>query len=276
MKIVIPKRGPKALYYNVHVMYFRKLLDYLKIPYILQGMVGSGRVKHPCGTKFLVEIDNKSIVIDFSDHTDFLSNWDTFHAYFKYHYSRTHHDECSKIYSFAPVSFYNWEQYLKLGGAIKYTCNSDIILNMQRPGGNALERRQNVQEMLNSIYPGKVVIQSISQLKYWEKINDCLVHVFVPGARNNMVDRGHMQYLAFGCCTIAPPIQDVFPYNEQIKPGLHYVECKADYSDLPEKIEWCRRNRKVCVNIGNRAKKLFERACTPNKLWEWILRCSGI
>ena len=272
MKIVIPAKGPKLLYYNTHVRYFRNILDFLKIPYILEGSVGDEGTQHPCGTKFLVKIDDKRIVIDFSDHTDYLDNWNSFDAYFKYHYSHLQHDECSKIYPFAPVSFYKWSQYNKLASKIKYTCNSNVIINMQRPGGNATERRKLVQKMLRNEYRDReLLIHTTSQVKYWKKINECLVHVFVPGARNDMVDRGHTQYLAFGCCTIAPPIIDVFPHNEQIKPNLHYIECAKDYSNLIEKIEWCKRNRKACIRTGKRAKKLFERVCTPQKLWDWIL-----
>ena len=263
MKITIPTSGPKPLYYNTHVRYFRGLLDSLKIPYILEGDIKT--------TKFPVTIDDKRILIDFSDHPDYLDNWDSFDAYFKYHYSHSLHGGCNKVHPFAPISFYDWTQYRELAGRIKYTCASNTILNMQQPYAGALERRTKVQQMLKSRYLNEVVTRPISQIDFWKKINDCLVHVFVPGARNDMVDRGHLQYLAFGCCTIAPPIIDVFPYNEQIKPDVHYIECAEDYSDLVEKIEWCKQHREFCICVGRAAKELFERTCTPQRLWDWIL-----
>jgi hypothetical protein len=142
---------------------------------------------------------------------------------------------------------------------------------MQRPGGNATERRQLVHKILTAEYGQDAQINFITQEYYWARINDCLVHVFVPGARNDMLDRGHIQYLAFGCCTIAPPIVDELPYDGQLVPGVHYVACAPDYSDLLEKIEWCRENRGECVIIGNNARALFERTSTPHKLWSWIL-----
>ena len=262
MKIIIPKSGPKPLYYNTHVMYFRGLLDWLKIPYTLEGKIET--------TKFPVTIDDKRILVDFSDHPDYLDGWDSFDAYFKYHYSYRHIQH-KTLYPFAPISFYNWGQYNRLKPEIKYTCTSNTILNMQRPYAGAKERRNFVQKMLKSKYGDEVTTSLIDQTDYWKKINDCLVHVFVPGARNDMIDRGHIQYLAFGCCTIAPPITDVFPYNEQIKPDVHYIECAEDYSDLIKKIEWCKQHREFCRCVGIAAKELFLRTCTPQRLWDWIL-----
>lgn len=263
MKIIIPKSGPKPLYYNTHVMYFRNLLDSLNIPYVLNGVIEKGM------TKFVVMIGDKKVLMDFSDHTDCLDN--SFDAYFKYHYSYAKYAGYDKMYPFAPISFYDWTRYRDLSTKIKYMGVSNTILNMQRPYAGALERRTHVQKILKSRYGDEVTIQLASQVDYWEKINDCLVHVFVPGARNDMIDRGHMQYFAFGCCTIAPRLVDLFPYNEQIIPGVHYIECAADYSNLIEKIEWCKQHRDNCRRVGENAKRLFERACTPQKLWDWIL-----
>lgn len=263
-KIVIPKSGPKPLYYNTHVMYFRNLLDFLEIPYVLKGVIEKGT------TKFVVMIGDKKVLMDFSDHTDCLDS-DSFDAYFKYHYSYAKHAGYDKMYPFAPISFYDWPRYRDLSTKISYTGVSNTILNMQRPYAGALERRTQVQKMLKLRYGNEVIIPLTSQVNYWKKINNCLVHVFVPGARNDMVDRGHAQYMAFGCCTIAPPITDVFPYDGELIPGVHYVQCKPDYSDLIEKIEWCKNNRENCVEIGSNAKKLFERSCLPGRLWNWVL-----
>lgn len=269
MMIVVPEAALNARYYAVHVMYFRYILDHLKIPYVLKGLVGDGGTSCPSMTKFLLQINDKRIVMDFSDHPDFLENWDSFDAYFKFHYT-DQHSVFEKIHPFAPVSFYDWDLYSKLGLVIKYTCNSDFVLNMQRPGGSATERRIKVQEILKSKYGDRAHTHIIQQTPYWTKINDCLVHVFVPGARNDMIDRGHLQYLAFGCCTISPMITDILPYHKRVEPNVHYISCNSDYSDLIEKIEWCKSNRNACIGIGLNAKNLFEDSCTPQKLWKWI------
>lgn len=269
--VILPETGPNFRYYKIHVQYVRSILDFIGVPYILEGSVNEGEVQCNRGTKFLLKIDDKKIVVDFSDHTDYLVNWSSFDAYFKFHYTSSVHSGLRTIYPFSPVSFYDWDQYQKLLSVIKYTCNSDFVINMQSPGGNATERRQLVQRMLKDKYGDNAHTHHAIQVAYWTKINDCLVHVFVPGARNDMLDRGHMQYLAFGCCTIAPPIVDELPYGKKVIPGIHYVECRADYSNLVEKIEWCKENRGKCIYIGKNAQKLFEETSTPQKLWQWVL-----
>lgn len=245
-------------------MYFRNLLDSLNIPYSLVGAATT--------TKFPVTIGDRRILIDFSDHTDYLGNWDSFDAYFKYHYSYAAHGGCSTIYPFAPISFYDWNQYRDLAKKIKYACVSNTILNMQRPYAGALERRTLVQKMLKSKYRKDVIVNLIDQIDFWKKINDCLVHVFVPGARPNMIDRGIFQYMFFGCCCITTYIPETLPYNQMFIPGKDYVICKNDYSDLCDRIEWVRSNRKKAVEIGNRAKRKCLSYFTPAKLWDWVIQ----
>jgi len=268
--IILPASGPKPKYYSAYVGYIKSILDYNDISYKLEGVVNEGTVQYPTATKFLMKIDNKNIVIDYSDNLDYMSNWHEFDAYFKFHYSKKKHSSFETIYPFTPISFYNWEQYELLEKEIKYTCNNDLVLNMQTPGGNALQRRTNVQTLLKQTYENNVVLNGKEpQINFWKRINDCLVHVFVPGCRNNMIDRGHIQYLAFGCCTISPPLVDQLPYME-ITPMIHYIACKEDYSDLVEKIEWVRENREKAIEIGRNAKELFQATSLPKKLWEYM------
>ena len=267
LRVILPKEGPKPSYYNTFIMYIRKILESCSIPYYLEGMIEAGK------SVFSMPIDeNHKILVDFSDHTAWLPAWDGLISYFKFHYVERIHGVHEKMYPFAPVSFYDWNQYAILKSKIIYRCNSDVVLNMQNPHGGALERRTSVQKMLKESYGKLAVIERTpSQVEYWKRINDCLVHVFVPGARNDMLDRGQLQYMAFGCCTVAPPIVDELPYGRKLLPGTHYVQCNSDYSDLLDKIEWCRNNRSACVEIGRNAKQLFEATCLPDKLWNWIL-----
>jgi hypothetical protein len=97
-----------------------------------------------------------------------------------------------------------------------------------------------------------------------------LVHVCVPGARNDILDRGQLQAMAFGCCTISPVLADCLAWNKELVPGVHYLSCANDYSDLIEKIEWCKSNRDKCIEIGQNAKILFQETSVPSKLLEWI------
>lgn len=270
--VVLPASGPKPSYYKAYVMYLRNILDYNGVSYVLKGNVNTGEVVYPTATKYLMKLDDKRIVIDYSDHLDIMPNWAEFDAYFKFHYNSDKHKMCNTIYPFAPISFYEWNKYQSLKNTIEYKCSGDLIVNIQRIGGNAVKTRTKVQNMLKKKYNDLVITgPTMDQKLYWELINSCLVHVFAPGARNNMIDRGHMQYLAFGCCTIAPPIVDEFPYDGKMVDGVNYILCDEDYSNLIEKIEWCKNNRDKCVEIGQNAKNLFELNCTPKKLWNWIL-----
>ena len=55
-------------------------------------------------------------------------------------------------------------------------------------------------------------------------------------------------------------------------PNVNYVSCNYDYSDLVEKIEWCKSNRDKCIEIGRNAQKLFQETSVPSKLLEWIIK----
>lgn len=262
-KVVLPASGPKPSYYNAYVKYLRNIFEDCGVNVVLQGVV--------TGTKFIAQIDGKDVVFDFSDHPDIRNDW--LHLpYFKFHYWVERFRKHENIHPFAPISFYDWNQFRRLSDVVTYNCVGPI-LNMQEAKRNALTRRIEVQKMLSEKYGSDFITKwNKSQVEYWKMINKCLVHVFVPGARNNMLDRGHIQYLAFGCCTIAPPITDGLPFGSELFSNVYYVECKEDYSDLIEKIEWCRKNKEFCIEIGNNAKKLFNKTCTPQVLWQWILK----
>jgi len=265
--IVMPKESkPREQYYQRYVKYIINIL--------LENHVNIQYKGANIDARFSMTVDGHKVVIDYSDHPtiehSLLNNCE---AYFKFH-CRNEHKQFKKVYPFAPTSFYNWGQYDELKEQITYTCNTDIVLNAQKPYGNAVDRRNCVRDMLYRKYKSShnyIYSPYYAQEEYWKLINNCLVHVFVPGCYNDMLDRGHIQYLAFGCCTISPRIVDFLPYNSKLIPGTHYVECKPDYSNLIKKIEWCKEHRKICREIGNNAQKLFDQSCSPKRLWKWIL-----
>lgn len=262
-KIVLPASGPKPSYYEAYVGYIENLFLSPSFSIEKKGVVN--------GTKFIMSIDSINIVIDYSDHPDIKYEWLKY-PYFKFHYNKKKFEKFENVHPFSPISFYDWNKFNSIKNSISYTCGSNYILNMQEAKANALERRNYVHNILVKEYKSFVVIQNnMTQIDYWKKINDCLVHVFVPGARNDMLDRGHMQYLAFGCCTIAPPIVDELPYEGKMIDNVNYIQCAEDYSDLIEKIEWCKSNKEKCIEIGQNAKKMFDECCTPQRLWQWIL-----
>jgi hypothetical protein len=259
MKAILPAAGPKQSYYEAYVWYVRNILldEGISIDY-------KGQAKF---NYFEMVLDGKLKFIDYSNfhNTYKFSGKD----YYKFQWNKDKH---KNAFSFTKLSFFDWDQYRKLKEQICYICNSDVIISMQRPRAGAKERRTFVQEFMKKRYDKNFVTEFVpKQIDFWNTINDCLVHVCVPGARNDILDRGQLQCMAFGCCTISPVLTDGVAWNRDLEPSVHYIACKNDYSDLIEKVEWCKQNRQICIEIGQNAKKLFEETSTPAKLVQWLL-----
>ena len=88
-----------------------------------------------------------------------------------------------------------------------------------------------------------------------------------------MLDRGQGQQMMFGACTISPKLNTRLSYHGMLKPGIHYVECKPDYSNLIEKVNWVRSHKTQAIEIGKNAKALFLNTSTPAKQVQWINQC---
>lgn len=265
-KVEFPNDIVPHKYYTIHALYLRKVFEAAPVQVKIVGdtTVSSG---------FTIDIDKTTVFIDYSDHPRIFKEGRQYNAYFKYHYTGEH-EKLENVFPLAPVSFYDWDAFYGLRKKIKYMADTSIILNNQKPYGDAIERRILIQRLLKGRYGVLVETNCIlPQSNYWKRINNCLVHVFVPGARNDMLDRGHIQYMAFGCCTIAPPIIDILPYYRKLIPGIHYIQVEPDYSNLISKIEWCKNNRKKCVEIGHAAQELFDEVCAPSSLTLWMGKC---
>ena len=261
--IVVPKNHGQK-YYDLHYLFFINLAKAVGIT------VEYKDFEHDY---LEAQADGKRILIDYGDHTWLPENIDEYDIVFKFHYSKYTHVKTPHLYPLTPISFYDWDEYEHLQQEITYTVESNMVLNNQTPGAGAKERREKVQSMLEEEYGENFDKTITSKQEFWNKINNCLVSVCVPGARNDMLDRGQFQYWAFGACTISPRLDLRLPHWREPMPGLHYVECADDYSDLIEKIEWCRKHRAECKFIGAAAKKMFLYSCTPECIWTWINAC---
>lgn len=263
MKIYFPKDvGQK--YYTAHYMFLYNIFKFMNLDVELYD---SG--PRPAGG-FIIKIDKKRILIDFCNFLDPVEGTDDFDICFKYDYSNDYCAQYGNIYPLGHISFHDWDEYRMLEKQIRYSCNADRILNNQKARHGAKYRRRDVRKMLEGKYGNLVDNEITDRVHFWEKINDCLVSVCVPGQRNDILDRGQFQYMAFGACTISPKLKIVLPYMRDVLPRVHYVECADDYSDLIEKIEWCKEHRLECVRIGWSAKKLFSETSTPDAIWRWM------
>lgn len=256
--VVFPASHIKPLYYNIHIRYLMEFFKEAGYRVRTEGETSTSP------TSFTITIDDKKYAVCFSDFQEVTDPTNL--PCIKLHCSEEILKQNRKIVPFPPVSFYSWKEYEALSKEIEYKANTDLVLNMQRPYAGAKERRTKVQSLLSS-YQGEIDLRSnIPQHNFWKRINDCLVAVFVPGARNDMIDRGSLQYLAFGCCIISPLITDVFWEGVRLIPNLHYIQCRPDYSDLLDRIEWAKNNRQNCIEMGKEAKVFFEDFCLPCNL----------
>lgn len=258
-------------YYDIHYKYFRNLL-----------LDGGAEIEFIDATEFTqvglafeLLINDNLVLVDYSDYEKLkLDNYSKYKAVFKFHFNGDKHSHINNLYPFSPVNFDNWELYRQLLKDIEYKADKNgFILNNQAIAGAAVERRERVRDKLAEVYRDKFDYKLVPQSEFFKKINNCLVSVCVPGARNNMLDRGQGQYMGFGACTISPRLVTIHSRFKRLQPGKHYIKCRYNYKDLIDKIEWCRQNTERCIEIGQNAKQLFQSVCTPIKQVEWIENC---
>lgn len=230
-------------------------------------------------SNFKCVIDGKEVIFCFSDDNNSFGIDDPELSkliVFKFHYGMgTFFGR--NVYPFSPISFYCWDEYNEMKNAIRYK-GLGIILNNQRAYGGALERRKYVKEILIKEFNDQVDFSLTNQKNYWEKINLALVSVHVPGFCNNMLDRAQLQMMAFGCCTISPYLPEIISYNDEenkpisLQPGIHYIRCRDNYSDLIDIIKWCKTDfgKRKCIEIGDNAKEVFNKFLTPKPLVNYI------
>jgi hypothetical protein len=285
MKVQFPSqnpdwaRKPKASdtgqwhkYYSTHPQYVLNLL--IKAGADIE-MVPATTFKCRSTVSFDCIIDGHLCKFDFNDHEKYdRDNAHKYKAYFKFHYNSEADPGLSKenIFPFTPVNFHDWALYNRLAPQINYTAIGKV-LNNQAPAGNAVSRRNHVAKLLVDAFGANVDRARYDKEVFYKLINNASAIVCVPGARNDMLDRGQSQQMGFGACTISPKLVTTLSYDKKLIPNVHYIECKADYSDLIEKVNWVIDNKDKAIQIGLNAKALFLETSTPAKQLAWILQC---
>lgn len=266
MKAILPISGPKPKYYEVYIGYLRGILEAAGVKVELRGKHVDRNI-----TAYEIIINGRKIIYDpFNHYQPIMRGWDGC-PYFKTHFNSAvlaaHHG----MIGFSPTSFWDWKQYEVLSSEVRYRAEGPVLC-MQNPHGHATERRKQAQMVIGEHYKSQAIIHwNVSQASYWRMAGDCLTHVFMPGARWDILDKGQLQYMAFGCCTISPRISDELPFAESwsaaLMPGEHYIECRRDMADLLDCIEWIRSHPVDAIEIGQNAKNLFGSGSTP----EWLM-----
>lgn len=102
-----------------------------------------------------------------------------------------------------------------------------------------------------------------------------LAGVFIPGACNNMLDRGQISFMLSGCCTISPYIPENLPGIGRLVAGEDYVIVNDDLSNLREVVEYCLRNSSMCIEIGRQAQAKMSKICSTSFLSSYLIDIYG-
>ena len=271
MKATLPESIEPDRYYKSYVHYFAGVLEAAGVEVYYAGRSGDAL----CGRGlFTADLDGIRFIVDYSDYDDCARCVEPVLPRFKYTYSRCHLPPDGRTFPFSPMSFQDWDQFERVRREVRYDAGHAILfMQAPHPGTPCHERRM----LLRRVIPGAFGERADTAMRpledYWRQINGALVRVFAPGTTNDRLDRGHAQHLAFGCCTIAPPLTGVLPWYKPLEPGVHYIACKSDYSDILDVIRWCDDHRDDCRRIGRSAAELFERTSTPPMLLRWLRSC---
>jgi len=225
---------------------------------------------------FSCTIDDQQIIVDYADHSS--RNWKDLYPSLPYFKFQTIKDNLHDFIPLGPpmvgvkrkgtkgatVREYNHVKYY-----YDYQPGTAILCK-QLPNGAATERRNSVHALLRENFNDVDTLADQNQIDFWKQHETCLAAVCVPGATNNMVDRGHIELIGLGVCTISPELHTVFPGRRQLKAGKHYIKCCDDYSDLVDIIKELQKNPTLAKSIGHNAKRFYEKYYTPAAYWQWI------
>lgn len=277
-EILIPDKNKKTCIddYNRHCSFF---FNYARFVGIHVEVAQDPRIwisdegEYPC--EFSCLIDGKQFIVDYSDYLSYnTKNTTPGVRHGKYYYYEMAYRGCPHFYplgSQLDIQGYDFSAFFELCNTPRPN-NSTMIRSNQNPRLNALERRSRIQINLLKWYGEKADVgyNYFNQKDFWIASRDSLVSIVVPGATNNAIDRGHLEQLALGVCTISPRIDTFLPYFMKPEPGISFFQCRDDYSDLRQIIDWCIEHPVQCYYVGQKAQELFNSCFTPEKYFSWV------
>ena len=291
MILEFPDSYSKYKYRDIHLSYFIHTatlagIDVRIVPpsdTVWMGMVDI-KMQYPDVSMVL---DGQQVIVNFLDRSGCdLSHVRPMVPYFKTQYDSTINTNpnifpIGTIYGLSAknIGLGVLEEYHTIRSVGQYLCRSDVVSNVQRIFGAAVERRTLVRNKLVNAFDAEQLLlagQAQKAGSYWKSMLNCLVVVSVPGASMRTLDRNQVEAFGLGVCTISPKIHTVLANNVVPVADEHYLECRDDFSDVVDIINWCKNNRDDCRRIGTNAKQLFDENCTPVKLWEWMHQQSKI
>ena len=265
--------------HKYNLIHFRFFIQYAKIAGVEIEMVKSDDNVFLSNDQliFSCTIDGQQIIVDYADHS--TKNWKKFYPGIPYYKFQTTRETSQDIIPLGPpmvgvkrigtkgatMREYNHIRY-------HYNYQPGIkILCKQLPNGAAVERRNMVHQMLKDNFSDVDINANENQIDFWKAHEHCLAAVCVPGATNHMVDRGHIELIGLGVCTVSPRLSTLFPGRRELEAGKHYIQCADDYHNLVPILKDLKNNPDVCKTVGNEAHKFYEESYSPTYYWKWIL-----
>jgi hypothetical protein len=223
-------------------------------------------------------INDREVIVDYSDHDyrDWAERWPD-RPYFKF--QRTSNTQAQAIPLGPPmiggkrrgVQITDLRTYLNIRRHWQFRPGT-LIACKQLPNGAAVERRNLVQALLSQNFADVDISANDDQVDFWRRHEHCLAAVCVPGACNNMIDRGHMELLGLGVCTVSPELRTQLPFQRILEPNVHYLQCRDDYSDLVDIVRDLESNPRRAEMVAREARAFWDQTYTPRIYWKWILQ----
>lgn len=223
-------------------------------------------------------INNQQVIFDYSDH--YHKDWcDQFISkpYFKF---QSTYESNSCVIPLGPpiVGVKNqgtrgetMRSFMHVREHYDYKPGSRVLCK-QIPNGAATDRRNHVHKLISDNFTDYDTDANVDQMEFWKMHEHGTVAVCVPGATNNMIDRGQMELFGLGVCTVSPRLDTRIANGVQPIPTTHYLECADDYSDLVDVINRAISNPEQCKHIGSAARTFFDENFLPTRYWTWILK----
>tara|TARA_B100001564_G_scaffold170668_1_gene143478 strand:- start:372 stop:1283 length:912 start_codon:yes stop_codon:yes gene_type:complete len=95
-------------------------------------------------------------------------------------------------------------------------------------------------------------------------LDEMMKYKYLPVVEGNDKSSSFNWIVYSNCVPVMPkPRYDSWACDAMLKPNIHYVEVKEDWSDFLEKIEWCRDNDSICKEIAMNGKKFISEIIDP-------------
>jgi hypothetical protein len=274
MKYVVLPAGlhPTTYYHEMHVGYVAGMLVDAGVCVEYMGESSDdlyGNCVYP------IIIDGERCWFDYSDFIDTALLALEDRPSFKYSFQPLPKGNKRRIYPFPHASVYDWRAFRDAQASVRYRAEGFVIASHGLScSPEARARRQGLMNMVQSLYGKRALVhRASSQSQFWSWVSGALVAVLLPGSADNLPTRAVHQYLGLGCCVISPRLMNIMPFYKEWVPGVHYLMCNQDLSDVPALIQWCEQNPEKAIQIGMNAKGVFDDFLTPRATVKWMAQC---